>query len=374
MISYWEKESFVNYDFIVVGSGIVGLTAAIEYKEAHPKEKVLIIEKGILPSGASTKNAGFACFGSLTEICDDLESIPSSKVLETIENRYRGLQKLRNRLGDKAFDFQPLGGYELITNQQKDYLDRTSEINKMLYPIFNDNVFSPADEKIGAFGFPHQTVKHLLFNQFEGQIHTGKMMKGLIDLARSIDIEIITGTEVIDFIDDGDRVIINCKNQFQKVDFYAEKISICVNAYAKKLLPQLEVSPGRGQVLMTNPIKNLPIKGTFHMDRGYYYFRNVGNRILLGGGRNLDYEGETTTTIKTSPQIISHLKLLLKEVILPNTPHQISMTWAGIMAFGDQKVPIVKLLSDRIAIGVRMGGMGVAIGSEVGKEINSLLD
>ncbi|MBD0401089.1 FAD-binding oxidoreductase [Flammeovirga sp. EKP202] len=374
MISYWEKESFVNYDFIVVGSGIVGLTAAIEYKEAHPKEKVLIIEKGILPSGASTKNAGIACFGSLTEICDDLENIPSSKVLETIENRYRGLQKLRNRLGDKNFDFQQLGGYELITDQQKDYLDRTSEINKMLYPIFNDNVFSTANEKIGSFGFRHQTVKHLLFNQFEGQIHTGKMMKGLIDLARSIDIEIITGTEVIDFIDDGDRVIINCKNQFQKVDFYAEKISICVNAYAKKLLPQLEVSPGRGQVLMTNPIKNLPIKGTFHMDRGYYYFRNVGNRILLGGGRNLDYEGETTTTIKTSPHIINHLKLLLKEVILPNTPHQINMTWAGIMAFGDQKVPIVKLLSDRIAIGVRMGGMGVAIGSEVGKEINSLLD
>ncbi|NME69995.1 NAD(P)/FAD-dependent oxidoreductase [Flammeovirga aprica] len=374
MISFWEKDSFIQYDFIIIGSGIVGLTTAIEYKESHPKEKVLIIEKGILPLGASTKNAGFACFGSLTEICDDLENMPADKVIETVEKRYIGLQKLRKRLGDSNFGFQQLGGYELITEEQKKYLERTEEINTLLYPIFKEKVFSVANDKIKSFGFHHKTVKHLLFNQFEGQIHTGKMMKGLIDLARSIDIEIITGTEVTDFVDDGDKVIVNCRNQTQKVDFYAEKISICVNAFAQKLLPQLEVHPGRGQVVITNPIQDLPIKGTFHMDRGYYYFRNVGNRILLGGGRNLDYEGETTTEIKTTSNIIHHLQLLLKEVILPQTPHYIDMKWAGIMAFGDQKAPIIKLLSDRIGIGVRMGGMGVAIGSEVGKEINNLFD
>ncbi|KXX69881.1 FAD-binding oxidoreductase [Flammeovirga sp. SJP92] len=374
MISFWEKESFIQYDFIVVGSGIVGLTTAIEYKETHPNEKVLIIEKGILPSGASTKNAGFACFGSLTEICDDLKNMSSNKVLETVERRYKGLQKLRNRLGDANFDFQQWGGYELITEKQEKHIEKIEEINQLLYPIFNTNVFAIKNEKINAFGFKKDKVKHLLLNQFEGQIHTGKMMKGLIDIARSMGVEIITGTEVIDFTDDGDKVIVNCKNQYQKVDFFTERISICVNAFAQKLLPQLEVYPGRGQVLITNPIKNLPFKGTFHMDRGYYYFRNVGNRVLLGGGRNLDYEGETTTTMKTTTPIIEHLKHLLKEVILPQTPHYIDMKWAGIMAFGDQKAPIVKLLSDRIAIGVRMGGMGVAIGSEVGKEINLLLD
>jgi hypothetical protein len=45
----------------------------------------------------------------------------------------------------------------------------------------------------------------------------------------------------------------------------------------------------------TEPIDNLDVRGTFHLDCGYYYFRNIGDRILLGGGRNLDFETETTT-------------------------------------------------------------------------------
>ena len=31
-------------------------------------------------------------------------------------------------------------------------------------------------------------------------------------------------------------------------------------------------------------MKNLKIKGSFHYEKGYYYFRNIDNRILLGGG------------------------------------------------------------------------------------------
>ena len=61
-----------------------------------------------------------------------------------------------------------------------------------------------------------------------------------------------------------------------------------------------QVKPARAQVLITKPIENLDIKGTFHLDKGYYYFRNIENRILFGGGRNLDFEGETTTEFNSN--------------------------------------------------------------------------
>ncbi|MDP4601126.1 MAG: FAD-dependent oxidoreductase, partial [Polaribacter sp.] len=67
-LSYWElKEWFSNIDFTIVGSGIIGLNCALQLKKKHPNARILILEKGILPQGASTKNAGFACFGSLSE-------------------------------------------------------------------------------------------------------------------------------------------------------------------------------------------------------------------------------------------------------------------------------------------------------------------
>ena len=73
MLSFWEIESLISYDYIIVGGGITGLSTAISIKEKDASKNILIIERGVLPTGASTKNAGFACFGSMTELIDDME-------------------------------------------------------------------------------------------------------------------------------------------------------------------------------------------------------------------------------------------------------------------------------------------------------------
>jgi glycine/D-amino acid oxidase-like deaminating enzyme len=117
----------------------------------------------------------------------------------------------------------------------------------------------------------------------------------------------------------------------------------------------------------------LDIKGTFHLDKGYYYFRNIGNRILFGGGRNLDFEGETTSEFGETEQIQNRLEHLLREVILPNQEFKIEHRWSGIMGLGSSKKPIVSQLSDHVYCGVRLGGMGVAIGSLIGTELADLI-
>ena len=134
-----------------------------------------------------------------------------------------------------------------------------------------------------------------------------------------------------------------------------------------------DVAPARAQVLITKPIRNLKLKGTFHYDEGFYYFRNIDDRILLGGGRNLDLKGETTTKIDITPKIQNQLEYLLKTVIIPNQKFEIEHRWSGIMGVGSEKKPIIKHVSPNVVCAVRMGGMGVAIGSLVGKEAAELI-
>ena len=134
------------------------------------------------------------------------------------------------------------------------------------------------------------------------------------------------------------------------------------------------VQPARAQVLITKPIKNLKIKGTFHLDKGYYYFRNIDNRILFGGGRNLDFKTEETAEFGETTIIQNELEKILKETILPDTNFEVEHRWSGIMGVGDQKNAIVKQLSNHVCCGVRLGGMGVAIGSLVGKELAELIE
>jgi hypothetical protein len=66
----------------------------------------------MLPHGARTKNAGFACFGSISE--DDLKSHSEEEVYQLVTKRLEGLRLLRKRLGDEAIDFKPYGGTELF--------------------------------------------------------------------------------------------------------------------------------------------------------------------------------------------------------------------------------------------------------------------
>ena len=157
-----------------------------------------------------------------------------------------------------------------------------------------------------------------------------------------------------------------------EVTFNTKKLIFTTNGFASKLTNN-EVKPARAQVLITKPIKGLKVKGTFHLDKGYYYFRNINNRVLFGGGRNLDFEGETTTTLATTEKIQNRLQDLLKNVILPDTPFEIEHSWSGIMGIGNSKNPIVQQLSNHVYCGVRMGGMGVAIGSLIGKEVADLV-
>lgn len=368
-LSYWElKNWFTNVDYTIVGSGIVGLHAGLRLREKYPDSKILILEKGMLPQGASTKNAGFACFGSLSEIVDDLNSHTEEEVIQLIQKRWNGLQLLRKRLGDTVLDFKPYGGYELfLKDDESNYskcLQRLPFINEILRPVFKTDVFAKEVDRFGFSGI-HE---YLIFNPFEAQIDTGNMMQALLKQAISQDILILNQQTVTSHFDTEKGVEVALGD----FSFTTKKLLFATNGFANKLTKEA-VKPARAQVLITEPIPNLDIKGTFHLDKGYYYFRNIENRILLGGGRNLDFETETTTEFGHTEIVQKKLEDLLKEVILPNYEFKIDHRWSGIMGIGNSKNPIVSQLSHNVYCGVRLGGMGVAIGSIIGTELADLV-
>ena len=125
-------------------------------------------------------------------------------------------------------------------------------------------------------------------------------------------------------------------------------------------------------MLITKPIEGLKLKGCFHMDQGYYYFRNVDSRVLFGGGRNLDFKGEETFEMVPSENIQKELRHILKTKILPNQDFEIEKTWAGIMGVGTTISTHIKELKEGLFCAVRMGGMGIALGANVGEEVARL--
>jgi len=368
-LSYWEQESFFKgIDVAVIGSGIVGLAAAIQLKTLEPNSRVVILERGALPTGASTRNAGFACFGSMTELLDDLTRMSEDEVLAVVEKRWTGLQRLRALVGDANLDFQQLGGYEMFSETEtsifQQCVERIPEFNEKIGRITkHGGVYKVVDEQVPRFGF--SGVQHLILNQSEGQVNTGKMMASLLQFAKQKGVEIFNGIGISKLEDSAEGVTLETTFGWT---LRVPRVLVAVNGFARQLLPALDLYPARNQVLLTKPVPGLRVEGCFHYDKGYYYFRNIDGRILLGGGRNLDFETEKTPEFGSNPMIRAALEKLLHEVICPEQAVSIDTWWTGIMGLGPVKKPIVEQVSPHVVVAVRLSGMGVAIGTLVGQE------
>lgn len=372
-LSFWERDSFLNdIDVAIIGSGIVGLSTALTLRERNKLLRIAVLERGTLPEGASTRNAGFACFGSISELLDDLTNHSEDEVFGLVEQRFRGLARLRQRVGDANMNFEPFGGFEIFKNTEGTTFEKCAD--SLTY--FNKNVQSIVGRADNYqlsnrdFGFKN-VVPTTIWNTGEGQIDTGRTMTTLLRLAKENNILIFNGFKIKNISDDTEGALLETEDGW---DLKVKKVVVATNGFARRLMPQLEVKPARNQVLITKPIPNFHLKGGFHYDKGYYYFRNVGNRLLFGGGRNLAVEHEMTDVFGTTDFIQNTLNQLLKEVILPEQSFKIDMWWSGILGIGDQKKPIIERVSPNVIVAVRMGGMGVAIGSLVGEEAAALVD
>ena len=375
MLSYWEKTALLDHDVIVVGGGLVGLSTACSLLEKRPRLVVLVLERGTLPTGASTRNAGFACLGNASEILADVDAEGPEPTRTLVQERWLGLARLRERLGDAALRYEPCGGFDLLRPGQEPVLDRLAEVNRLLEPVLGFAPFRAAPEARARFGFPRERVVGLVECPTDGALHSGFLMRALLARTQRLGATVLSGVEV-EALEEGPKgaaVWVQHSPLGERFAFRAPQVGVTTNAFTRRLLPDLDVVPGRGQVLVTEPVPAHPLRSTFHGDRGDLYFRGLGDRILLGGGRHTDVPGETTLEMETTPAIQAYLERFLAEVVLPGRRVAIEHRWAGIMAFGRDRPPILKRLSPHLSVGVRMSGIGVAIGSRVGDRLADLL-
>ena len=367
-LSFWEKETFYAHrDIIIIGSGLVGLWSAYYMKKNVPHANILIVDRGNIPTGASTRNAGFACIGSATELLAHARAAGEQKMLEMVAMRYEGLSRIQKVFGKKEIEYERYGGYELITDEQYGKLKQLKNdlgwLNITLRKaIKNEKTFRVADKKIRDFGF--KQTSHLIESKTEAQLHSGKLLQALLKKVQGMNVQVFTQTEIKSFQKTSGKIILQTN---LPVNLSTDQLLICTNGFASQLLPEIDVIPVRGQVLVTSPIKKLAFRGAFHFDEGFYYFRNLsGNRVLLGGARNTALEAENSNEFTVTNTIQAELERFLSTVVLPKQKYSIEHRWSGIMGMGSGKFPIIKRIEKNIYCAVRMSGMGVALSPVVG--------
>lgn len=371
MISIWERETFyADTDVLIAGGGLAGLWTAYELLLARPGMRVTICEQQLLPALASTRNAGFACFGSPGELWADLQQMGESAMWQVVENRYRGIARTRAVLGDAAIEFDGSGGYELYPENEawngSALDDKLALLNKD-FETFTGIKHTYTNQTGQMAGLGLQGFAAMAGNSVEGGLHSGRVVEGLKNLICQMGAKYLAGFSVMNNAGETTgKALLQALDGSTTLELRTQFIIWATNASLGKL-PAFEgrVKPARGQVLLSPPVQGLRLKGTFHYDEGYYYFRNLQNRLLIGGARNTAFAEEETLEPAATQKIGDALRWFVQQHLPQVAPvlHQTNewLHWAGIMGMTHDKKPILEeIVSGQWAI-LACNGMGVAL-------------
>ena len=142
------------------------------------------------------------------------------------------------------------------------------------------------------------------------------------------------------------------------------RVLICNNGWASDLL-DVEVSTTPNVVVVSEPMANLALTSTVHHDRGYVYAREIDGRVLIGGGRHWDCFSEDERIQRLTAWAEAHISGV--------DAFRVAHCWVGQLGVGPHRQPVVKEVEPGLFAGVRLGGMGVAIGTLVGRELADLV-
>jgi gamma-glutamylputrescine oxidase len=358
--SFWEQTEWLKpADLFIVGGGITGASIAFFYKQRFPHHDVVIADRGITPEGASTRNAGFACIGSVSEHLADLEISDKHTVFGRIERRWNGLKLLREIIGDHDMDYQNTGGCEIFRES------KLFETARRHIPLFNQNL----EKRIGVSDVYSETQFEgypSVRNRVEGAINSGKLMRSLHQRLSEMGVRTWWNCKAVSV----KQGVVTFEDGFEAE---AGRIVVAVNGFSSRLV-DLPITPARGYIFVTKPIRNLKWRGTFHYDEGYVYFRNIGDRLLLGGGRNVAQKDETTDYFGINPEVKNHLTDFAGQVLKLPDDWQIETEWSGIMGMTENKEPVIQQTEPGVWVAAGLSGMGIAIGMQVAKDLVSNLE
>lgn len=355
--SIWERETwFHEVDAVVVGAGLVGMGCALQLRRKHPDWNIVLMDQHPM-GGASTRNAGFACFGSVSELLDDWDTLGERAVVDLVDMRWQGLALLRDTLGDAAMGYQASGSVEAFTDAGlfQRCVSQMDRVNEALTPVFGEAPFKLASDPSGLVD-----VCGAIESPLEGALDTGQTIDAFRQKLRDEGIRVVLGLSLEGLRRESEGWTL----ETPMGSFLSPRVALATNALSRRWL-DVDVHPVANHVLVTQPLPELTLRQTLHHDRGYVYARPVHGRLMIGGGRHWACTDETAT--------LERLLGWARRHVAGAEQSAIDHHWTGHLGIGENRWPVVKQVEDGLWCAVRMGGMGVAIGCAMGKKLADMM-
>ena len=354
-------EGEISADICIVGGGLTGVAAAVEFAERG--YKVVLVEANRIGWGASGRNGGqiIGGYGGALSYSEKLNSkLPQEQRDRLSQMSTECVDIIRERVAKYKIECDLVWGYldvALKASEMRDlhasYKEADDEggaANLKLLDARGIRDYLGTDKYVGG-----------LVNESWGHLHILDYCKGQARAAEGLGASIFEQS-LVTSIEYGEQVKVVTPNG----GVTAKKIILCGNAYLAKFAPKLApklsglILPATSYIIATEPLSDnlakdvMPINyATCDQRWALDYFRmTADNRMLFGGLANY---------AATAPKdVISTLRGKMLKVFPQLEDASIEFNWGGQMGISFRRIPQLGQIHPDVYYSQAYSGHGVA--------------
>lgn len=348
----------VRVETAIVGAGIAGISVACELVKRGGDPAGLLLIDGAAPGhGASGRNGGFVLTYPGTIMNDWLEKYGEHFVAQLMEKNRRNRELVRDTVERFAVPCQRGGSYYIAGHaDEEDWLRASAEFLGR-DPESDATLVPPPPHS------PHQ--RQALFVRNDFGVHSGEYLNRRLDECEA---PYVTDCAITGCKAEGTGVVVMTTRGLvhaERVIFAANVHLPLLNEFFARTIP---ITPRRNQVMMLRPANAADRTwgdAIYYANEGYEYWRQFPDgRILLGGLRNRDAEGEARIELGANNHILEIMRNEFVPKLTLGAPFEIERVWSGVMGFTPDEIPVCGILPEtdgRIAYLGGFSGYGVGL-------------
>ena len=361
-----DKDKFS--DWLIVGAGYTGLSAARKLSELHPNQKIIIVDAQLAGEGASGRNSGYLVDTTLND------GFTSNKELSNYKKKtdiYQlGIDAVKKFIKEHQVDcdWNESGKYFASSNQKdKKILENFS--NTLTKLNFDYNILEK-DELEKKLGTNFYNIG--LYTKGGILLHPGKLVRAMIDIL-SDNIELLENSQLNEWVKNKDTIICNFNNH--KVT--TKKIIFCTNGFLKSLGIKNNYNfPLTLTASMTRQLTDTEFKSIGEpKEWGVLPVRPMGATIRMTKDKRILIRNtaEVHNPFQMSKSDLNKRSLNQKLGIkkrFPTLPNDIiESSWSGIVSRTRNSSQIFEKIDGNVFTAGCYNGSGIGVGTLFGEQI-----
>ena len=358
----------ISTNWLIIGAGFTGLSAARKLGELFPEEKIIIVDAQLAGDGASGRNSGYLVDTTLND------GFTSNKELESYKKKADiydlGISTVKNFIKQYQVDCDWNECGKFFASSRKEDLTILSNFSNTLEKLGYDHDILNNDQLTNRLGTNFYNVG--LYTKGGILLHPGKLVRAMVDtLPKNVDL--YENSSLLEWSRAKD--LIKCR--FENSTIKSKKIIFATNGFLRSLGIKKNYNfPITLTASMTRPLtdKEFEILGR-PKEWGVLPVRPMGATIRMTRNRRILIRNtaELNNPNYMSPSLLKKRSIKQKIGIkkrFPQLPDDIiESSWSGVVSRTRNSSQIFEKIDKNIFVAGSYNGSGIGVGTLFGEQI-----